>query len=322
MKLSIIIPVYRSEATLERCIKSVLCQSFTDYELLLVDDGSDDRCAELCDQFTAQHTAIQVIHKAHEGLSETRNAGLDKAQGEYVTFIDSDDTIGKNTLEPLMYDLLQHPDIDLLEYPVYERYGHPQRQHRLTFQPETFSNPVQYWLQTNGYEHTYAWNKIYRRSLFDKVRFPKGMVFEDSYLLPRLIGLLPLSDKNNEFQHIKLRVTNLGTYFYHWNENGITNQATLEDIQQLWRNIQETAPYIESAAKEGNYKKALRRWRTRLLNVEITVREQTGTSLVRHALWQQVKQCQLTTRGTWKAMFIILFGIEKLCKIRNQFHKN
>lgn len=95
MKLSIIIPVYRAEDTLERCIGSILQQSFTSYELILVDDGSPDACPQLCDEYAGKDSRIHVIHKENGGLSDARNVGIKRAKGLYVTFIDSDDAIGK-----------------------------------------------------------------------------------------------------------------------------------------------------------------------------------------------------------------------------------
>ena len=90
MKLSIIIPVYRTQDTLERCLESILQQSFTDYEMILVDDGSDDGSPQLCDEYARKDARIRVIHKENGGLSDARNAGIRKARGEYITFVDSD----------------------------------------------------------------------------------------------------------------------------------------------------------------------------------------------------------------------------------------
>ena len=91
MKFSVIVPVYKVEGYLEQCVESVLQQTYTDFELILVDDGSPDRCPEMCDNFSQKDTRIKVIHKKNGGLSSARNAGLDIATGDYVVFLDSDD---------------------------------------------------------------------------------------------------------------------------------------------------------------------------------------------------------------------------------------
>lgn len=145
MKLSIIIPVYRTQDTLERCLESILQQSFTDYEMILVDDGSDDGSPQLCDEYARKDARIRVIHKENGGLSDARNAGIRKARGEYITFVDSDDTMVDNTLGNLIQEIGKHPHVDILEYSVSERYGNRKRQSELTFTPAEYQNPLDYW---------------------------------------------------------------------------------------------------------------------------------------------------------------------------------
>lgn len=100
-ELSIIVPVYKTEKYLPKCIDSILAQTFTDFELILIDDGSPDRCGEICDEYAAKDDRIIVIHQKNQGVSAARNAGLDIAKGEYIGFVDSDDWI-----EPEMYEML------------------------------------------------------------------------------------------------------------------------------------------------------------------------------------------------------------------------
>jgi len=97
--LSIIVPVYKVEQYLDQCIKSILAQTFQDWELILVDDGSPDACPQICDNYAAKECRIYVIHQSNKGQSAARNAGLDVAQGEYITFVDADDEIEKNTYQ-------------------------------------------------------------------------------------------------------------------------------------------------------------------------------------------------------------------------------
>ena len=98
-KISVIVPVYKVEGTLKRCVDSILGQTFADFELILVDDGSPDLCGKMCDDFAVKDERIKVIHKENGGLSSARNAGLDIAQGEYVCFIDSDDYVADTYLQ-------------------------------------------------------------------------------------------------------------------------------------------------------------------------------------------------------------------------------
>lgn len=89
-KLSVIVPVYKAEKYLHRCVESILTQTFTDFEILLIDDGSPDRSGEICDEYAKKDSRIKVFHKLNGGASDARNVGLDNAQGEYVCFVDSD----------------------------------------------------------------------------------------------------------------------------------------------------------------------------------------------------------------------------------------
>ena len=140
MKLSIIIPVYRTQDTLPRCLDSILQQSFTDYEVILVDDGSDDGCPQLCDEYARKDARIRVIHKENGGLSDARNAGIYEAKGEYITFIDSDDTIAENTLSLVIEKIIMYPETDILEYPVMERLGNGPKEHLLSFKEKEYQD--------------------------------------------------------------------------------------------------------------------------------------------------------------------------------------
>ena len=101
-KISIIVPVYNVEEYIHRCIDSILAQTFTDFELILVNDGSHDQCGKICDEYAENDSRIKVIHKKNGGLSDARNAGLEIAQGEYIGFVDSDDYIEHDMYEKLI----------------------------------------------------------------------------------------------------------------------------------------------------------------------------------------------------------------------------
>ena len=110
--LSIIVPVYNVEKYIERCIKSILNQSFTNFELILVDDGSPDNCGKICDEYKKKDSRIKVIHKKNGGLSDARNAGIERAKGEYIAFVDSDDFINKYMYE-ILYKNAKKWDADI-----------------------------------------------------------------------------------------------------------------------------------------------------------------------------------------------------------------
>jgi len=101
-QISVIVPVYKVEQYIHRCIDSILSQSFTDFELILVDDGSPDNCGKICDEYAQKDSRIRVFHKSNGGVSSARNLGLDNAKGEWIAFIDSDDFVENEYLEELL----------------------------------------------------------------------------------------------------------------------------------------------------------------------------------------------------------------------------
>ena len=121
--LSVIIPVYRVEDTLDRCVESVVSQTFDSLEIVLVDDGSPDGCPLLCDQWAKRDSRIKVIHKENGGLSSARNAGLAAVTGEWVTFVDSDDWLERHTYAAVFRELAKTDvaKVDMVEFPV--KYG-------------------------------------------------------------------------------------------------------------------------------------------------------------------------------------------------------
>ena len=116
--ISVIVPVFRVEKFLENCIQSVLNQTYGDFELILVDDGSDDNCPAICDRYARKDVRVKVIHKQNGGIGETRNAGLQIAEGEYITFVDSDDYIHPQMLEMCMNSFQKESDIDIAMCPL------------------------------------------------------------------------------------------------------------------------------------------------------------------------------------------------------------
>ena len=114
-KVSIIVPVYKAEKYLNRCIDSIIAQTFTDWELLLIDDGSPDRSGDICDEYAKKDIRIRVFHKKNGGVSSARNLGLYNVQGEYVAFVDSDDWIDVNTLN-VCFSQIEIYDLDILQF--------------------------------------------------------------------------------------------------------------------------------------------------------------------------------------------------------------
>lgn len=180
--VSVIVPVYNVRPYLRSCVDSILAQSLTGIEIVLVDDGSTDGSGLICDEYARQNKCIQVIHKDNGGLGSARNAGLDAATGEYVAFVDSDDRIAPEMYQQLLLALRDSKaDLSICGYRKVE--GHEEQGVANTYASETMTGmQALEKLYTNDYVYfTIACNKLFKRSVFDSLRFPQGKLFEDGY---------------------------------------------------------------------------------------------------------------------------------------------
>lgn len=294
--LSVIIPVYNVQTTLDRCVASILRQGVDDMQVILVDDGSTDESSTKCESWAKKDNRIEVVHQKNKGLSAARNAGLDKAKGDLVTFVDSDDFVQDGTYAILIEKLDQHPEYDILEFPVFIGFG-SKDEHPLKLKDECFNSLPDYWVRGGGFSHAYAWNKIYRKSIFDEVRFPEGRVFEDVQTIPEI------------FKHCKcLATTKQGLYYYCVNENGITAKAGGEHIRMLLEGYMKVVgQYPEVINDDAFY--------IDLLNTQLETYRLTGDKPVIPVR----KFSNVASLGKksyqWKAHILNTFGLNTLCQI-------
>ena len=195
-KISVIIPVYNTEKFLHRCIDSVLAQTYTDFELLLIDDGSKDSSGTICDEYAEKDSRVRVFHKENGGVSSARNLGLDNAQGEWVTFVDSDDYIEENFLKSFEGNL----DADLVVGNMIEK--GPQG-NLLKNIPSGYHHPLKKALEGNLTKLAFqsACEKLFRGSLIKNLRFDESMIIgEDHYFMLRYVYIaksLRILEKGN-----------------------------------------------------------------------------------------------------------------------------
>lgn len=182
--VSVVIPVYKVEAYLRRCVDSVLAQTHAQLEVLLVDDGSPDGCGAICDEYAAADSRVCVIHKANGGLSSARNAGIEKAGGDYLAFVDSDDTIAPKMIAVLLAALeKENADIAVCGFAKVGEDLQPLGKPNVYGPALITGEEAMEKLYTNDYIYfTTVCNKLFRRSLFEQVRFPEGKLFEDGYV--------------------------------------------------------------------------------------------------------------------------------------------
>lgn len=290
--LSVVIPIYNVERTLARCVESVLGQHVEGMEVILVDDGSTDRSVLVANRYQ-NRPHVTLIHKANGGLSDARNEGLYYAKGRYVTFVDSDDYLLPDTYAPLMAMLEAHPEYDILEYSFVRETSCGWKTIKL---PEReYTHIGDYWLGCRGYEHTYAWNKIYLRSLFDGTPWAKGRLFEDVYAMG---GLLPKVHT--------LRTTSRGTYRYTYNPSGITVKADARGWRDL---LQGHLRMLHNYDFRGHADFA--RYYAALLNIQLTTFELSGDE-------HDIVLPSLPYRHTWKLCVLHLLGMRRLCLLHRQ----
>lgn len=180
--ISVIVPVYRVEAFLDRCINSIIHQTFKDFEVILVDDGSPDNCPKMCDEWAEKDNRIAVLHCKNQGLSAARNAGIRIAKGEYLTFIDSDDWIADTMLEDLL-TLIQKSKADIAICDFIRTDGTKQIKNPSGTEEHIYTKDefIKIIMKVNGNRNIhYAWAKLYTRKTIDfESHYPVGMLNED-----------------------------------------------------------------------------------------------------------------------------------------------
>jgi glycosyltransferase involved in cell wall biosynthesis len=224
-KISIIIPVYKVEAFLRKCIESVINQTYRNLEIILVDDGSPDGCPEICDEYAAKDQRIKVVHKENGGISSARNAGLAMASGEYIGFVDSDDWVELDMYETLYQRAILHKaDITICGHYVV-------KDHKINV-PCVLEEDIVYTREEALKElikddrvRNYSVDKLYKRALFTEVRYPLGMVaYEDMATAYKLFSLAE-----------RIALINEHKYYYLYREEGLSKQKTFKHRYDLFK---------------------------------------------------------------------------------------
>lgn len=222
--VSIIVPVYNVNQFLDRCLNSICTQTFSDIEIILVDDGSTDGSSSKCDQYEEIDSRIKVIHKENGGLSSARNRGIESAKGKYLFFVDSDDYIVKDCIEYLI-TTLENSNADMV-------IGNYMR---------TKDSDLDIYSNENIYENTYgnieaikelfgtknvqmvtAWGTLYKKQLFSDIRFPEGVYHEDEATTYKLLYISK-----------KIVVSSKIIYAYYLNLNSITGKPNSKNYKDL-----------------------------------------------------------------------------------------
>ena len=244
MKLSIIVPIYNVAPYLHKCVDSLLMQDISNYEIILVDDGSPDECPRICDAYAEKHSNIHVIHQENAGLSAARNIGVAKAQGDYIWFVDSDDYVEPNVLGVLM-EQIERDKLDVLRF----RYQNV-RENGEAFVPHEgmktdYSDYSRVptdglsFLNERMYIQCYAVQFLCRREIALSVLFTPNIYFEDTDWTPRML-----------LQAKRVASTELVVYNYLWREGSIT--LSQKDIQKQRKQLQDKIDLLRKLHDLGN----------------------------------------------------------------------
>ena len=221
--ISVIIPMYNTEAFIKDCLDSIVAQTFTDFEAIIIDDGSTDNGARIAASYASSDSRFRLIGQPNKGLSEARNTGLKIMRGEYVTFVDSDDCLSPNFLETLFYIARLHQaDVACCSIQNFSK------SYETDGTSTESSNSVCYMAEKAACISLYqdslpdysAWNKLYKANLWKEKRFPPGMIFEDLAVIPET-----LAEAN------KVAVTKAKLYFYRKHPGSVL--ASQFDVRKL-----------------------------------------------------------------------------------------
>lgn len=236
--ISVIVPVYNVEDYLDRCIESIVNQTYKNLEIILVDDGSSDNCPVMCDEWAKKDSRIKVIHKENGGLSDARNYGIELSAGEYLSFVDSDDYVDSDFIESLHSAIEKfNTKLSICNMTTFDENGKTD---------ETFTQPYKSLTLAEGHEkyesllRHCAVNKLYKREIFDTIRYPKGKLYEDLYIYHHIldkVDKVAYTGKNSYFYFIRSGSIMNSTYTIHSTDIvwGYHNRARFYDSKKEYR---------------------------------------------------------------------------------------
>ena len=216
--VTVVVPIYNVEKYIDNCIQSIICQTYQNLQIILVDDGSPDNCPRICDEYQKNDSRIEVIHKKNGGLSDARNAGIQKAKGKFICFIDSDDFINSKYIEKL-YNMIEKNDADIaiVNFKRVQEFKETylkEDNENSTENVYTGKQMIENIYDKNLYlQSTVAWNKMYKTKLFQTIQFPYGNLHEDEYTTYKLY-----------YNCKKIVMTSEPLYYYRYVPNSIMNK--------------------------------------------------------------------------------------------------
>ncbi len=314
--ISVIVPVYNVELYLERCAKSIVRQSYSNLEIILVDDGSPDSCSALCDEWAEKDSRIKVIHKANGGLSDARNAGLKAASGEFISFIDSDDWIAPDMLKNLM-NAIQEDKSDIAACSVKMVWENSLHSELLTEQTNCVLDrqEAQKALLKERLLKQPVWYKLYKQETIAGILFEVGKQHEDVFWSYQVIG---------NAKRVSI-IDYIGYYYFQradsimGNGYSLRNLDAMEAYERRYNYIQENFPSLEMEAKITVFNACIYNGQMALRYLPLDEQKQAmeilNTIVKRHPIKHSEYAQMKSTHRLWLDMAnVSLVGV---CRIKN-----
>lgn len=276
MKISIIIPIYNSEKYVTSAIESIVNQSYVDWELVLINDGSTDSSLEICKKYQKADSRIVIYSQVNKGLGAALNYGIRCTTGDYVMFLDSDDTLALDTLEKNVLFLLEY-NCDFLQFPVYMNYS-TSTSYIVKFEKHLYSDKESFfnlWLGDNSVVSWIKCNKIIKSSVLKKLSFQENMIYEDNYFIVDLLKAVK-----------SFYISTEGLYYYYLRDGSISNSVlskkkeldTLKVLVHILTNLDSVTQY-----------KLYLKYLLRVINVEKSLAYNFKiTSLIQHKFLKKI----------------------------------
>lgn len=317
--ISIIVPVYKVEKYLVRCVESLIKQTYKQIEIILINDGSPDNCPQICENYARNFTNIKLIHQENLGLSAARNAGIDSSNGEFLTFVDSDDYIHENFLEILKNHIDENSV--LLSMSSYSKVNDLASDlveiNTKTKHLKVYNDAKAMDMLLNDQSTCTAWGKLYHKDLFKNIRYPLNKLMEDMFVIPEL------------FRNAKLiAVDNRPLYFY--NQEGVSitrsdfnyKKIDLIEATKLWRDQTELYyPFLVEKASMHYFTSILN-----ILQPLSTMKDKFGISKYHFYMkkilvnYEQIIKSKFITRNNKIKLILIKLNLFKLfVRINNYF---
>lgn len=291
--ISVIVPVYKAENYLHRCVDSLLAQTFSNFELILIDDGSPDRSGEICDEYALKDSRVRVFHKENGGVSTARQHGVDCARGEYMIHADPDDWVEANMLEEL-YRKAREEDADMVICDFYEEFLGKQRY--VKQQPSALNHETVLHELLFQQLHGSCCNKLVRLACYNmyEIRFPKLIYCED------------LSVNISLLNH-PLKISYLNRAFYHYDRSINPNSITVSDRKSLYRKLDAFCKYLPSCLDRDRYQDGYVALEYRLAFTAIIARVYSFSQYLDRFKWLRrfIKQ-KIYTCSNWEKSMVVL----------------